>query len=100
MALGRPVVHAAVGGAAEMIAPGRNGYLFPVGDTRALVERLAALADRGAAPRAWARRRAPRCEARFSERAMVERYEQTLTLELATARSQRENLRRNLLAAH
>jgi glycosyltransferase involved in cell wall biosynthesis len=92
MALGRPVVHADVGGAAEMIRPGRNGFLFAVGDTAALVERLAALADRGACRRMGARAREA-VEARFSERAMVERYEKTL-LELAITRSKHANLRK------
>jgi glycosyltransferase involved in cell wall biosynthesis len=92
MALARPVVHSDVGGAAEMIRPGRNGFLFPVGDTAALVERLAALADRGACRRMGARAREA-VESRFSERAMVERYEKTF-LELATIRSKHENLRK------
>jgi glycosyltransferase involved in cell wall biosynthesis len=92
MALARPVVHSDVGGAAEMIRPGRNGYLFPVGDTAALVERLAALADRGACERMGARARET-VESRFSERAMVERYEKTL-LELASIRRKHENLRK------
>src|SRR5437588_627517 len=45
MALGRPVVHPDVGGAAEMIHSGQDGWLFPVGDTATLVDRLAVLAD-------------------------------------------------------
>jgi glycosyltransferase involved in cell wall biosynthesis len=92
MALARPVVHADLGGAAEMITPGHNGFLFPVGDTPALVERLAALAE----PQLRSRMGAAAREivaARFAERAMVERYEQTL-LELETTRSKREHLRR------
>ena len=91
MALERPVVHADLGGAAEMIAPGHNGFLFPVGDTPALVERLAALTE----PRLRRRMGAAAREtvaSRFAERAMVDRYEQTL-LELDTARSKREHLR-------
>lgn len=92
MALGRPVVHSDVGGAAEMIRPGRNGFLFPVNDTAALVERLAALAERGACQRMGARAREA-VEARFSERAMVERYEKTF-LELATTRSKHESIRK------
>jgi len=36
-----------IGGAAEMIRPGENGFLFPVGDTGALIDRLARLADHG-----------------------------------------------------
>jgi len=78
MALGKPVVHADVGGAAEMIAPGWNGYLFPVGDTEALAGRLALLADREIAARMGQRARQI-VERFFSERRMVERYESTLS---------------------
>jgi glycosyltransferase involved in cell wall biosynthesis len=92
MALGRPVVHSEVGGAAEMIRPGRNGFLFPVGDTGALVERLAALSDRAMCERMGVKAREV-VEAQFSERAMVERYEKML-LELDSKRIQHENLRR------
>jgi glycosyltransferase involved in cell wall biosynthesis len=81
MALGRPVVHAKIGGAAEMIRPGDNGFLFPVGDTQALVGKLGILADRGDCQRMGRAARAL-VEARFSEREMVDRYEQVL-LDLA-----------------
>lgn len=77
MALRRPVVHSDVGGAAEMIFPGRNGFLFPVGDTRALVEKLAVLADR-AVSRSMGHDARAVVEARFSEKTMVDRYEQVL----------------------
>jgi glycosyltransferase involved in cell wall biosynthesis len=93
MALGKPVVHSHIGGAAEMIRPGENGFLFPVGDTQALVERLAALAPRETRRRAGLAARAT-VEARFSESAMIERYE-SLLLELNSARSNRGNLRTN-----
>jgi glycosyltransferase involved in cell wall biosynthesis len=74
MALGRPLVHADVGGAAEMIVPGWNGLLFRRGDTQALVGHLTLLAD--AARREPMGRNARRAvESRFSERAMVDRYE-------------------------
>jgi glycosyltransferase involved in cell wall biosynthesis len=92
MALGRPVVHSSVGGAAEMIRAGRNGYLFPVGDTESLAGRLAALSERGTRERMGLRARET-VESRFTERAMVDRYERTLT-ELATTRSRHENLRK------
>jgi len=92
LALGRPVVHAEVGGAAEMIEPGRNGYLFAPGDTPALVERLTQLADPALRRRMAAPARAT-VELRFSERAMVERYETGLE-ELTIARRKRENHRR------
>jgi glycosyltransferase involved in cell wall biosynthesis len=92
MALGRPVVHADLGGAADMIQPWREGFLFPVGDTAALVERLAALADPELRRRMGAQARCT-VEARFSERAMVDRYETTLQ-ELAIARRKRGHLRK------
>ena len=85
MALGRPVVHSAIGGAAEMIRPGENGFLFPVGDTAALVERLGRLNDRAERER-MGRKARETVETRFSERAMVERYERTL-VDLCATRS-------------
>jgi glycosyltransferase involved in cell wall biosynthesis len=97
MALGRPVVLSDIGGAAEMVRPGAEGFLFPAGDTRALVERLAALADESLRrPMGAAAREA--VLARFSEGAMVDRYE-ALLQELVLTRRQRENLRRSA-AAH
>jgi glycosyltransferase involved in cell wall biosynthesis len=85
MALGRPVVHSDIGGAAEMIRPGENGFLFPVGDTAALVDRLGRLVDRSDRERMGKKARET-VETRFSERAMVERYERML-LELCGAHS-------------
>jgi glycosyltransferase involved in cell wall biosynthesis len=97
MALGRPVVLSNIGGAAEMVRPGADGFLFPAGDTRALVERLAALADESLRrPMGAAAREA--VLARFTESAMVERYE-TLLQELVLTRRQRENVRGSA-AAH
>jgi len=85
MAMSKPLVHSDVGGAAEMIVPGRNGFLFPVGDTRALVDKLAILADRVVSGRMGNDARAT-VETHFSERTMVDRYEQML-LEICRARS-------------
>ncbi len=93
MALGRPVVHSDIGGAAEMVLDGENGFLFPVGDTPALVRRLAELAEPARRVRMGAAAR-ELVVARFSERAMVERYETTL-LKLETKWRQRDNLRRS-----
>ncbi len=92
MAQAKPVVHSDVGGAAELIRPGRNGFLFPVGDTGALVDRLAQLAERALCERTGARAREV-VETHFSERSMIERYEKTL-LELETTRSKHANVRR------
>jgi glycosyltransferase involved in cell wall biosynthesis len=78
MAFRRPVVHSAVGGAAEMIIDGRNGLLFPVGDTEALVERLARLADPEVCRLMGDRARGV-VEMLFTERGMVDRYEKLLT---------------------
>jgi glycosyltransferase involved in cell wall biosynthesis len=68
-----------------------------VGDTRALADGLAALADPALRARMGAAARET-VEARFSERAMLDRYEATL-IELASTRSQREQIRRSA-AAH
>lgn len=88
MALGRPVVHAEVGGAAEMILPGRNGYLFPAGDTGALAGKLALLAER-AVSRSMGENARQVVRRHFSEKTMVDRYEQLL-LELGGKPSARE----------
>lgn len=77
MALGKPVVHSDVGGASEMIFPGRNGFLFAVGDTGSLVAKLAILADRSVSCRMGDNAREV-ADALFSERAMVDRYERVL----------------------
>ncbi|HJR71293.1 MAG TPA: glycosyltransferase, partial [Gammaproteobacteria bacterium] len=82
MALGKPVVHSAVGGAAEIIAPGSTGLLFPVGDTPALVDRLAMLAD-GPLRSAMGQRARAAVVKSFSESAMVDAYERLL-LKLAS----------------
>ena len=97
MALGRPVVLSDIGGAAEMVRPGENGFLFPAHDTPALVAALGALADPAARERMGAAARTT-VEARFSERAMVDRYEGLLQ-QLVLTRNQRDNLRRSA-AAH
>ena len=97
MALARPVVHSDIGGAAEMIRPGHEGYLFPAGDTPMLVEKLAALADGGERARMGAIARET-VRARFAERHMIDRYE-SLLQETALTRSQRDSLR-NSATAH
>jgi len=97
LALGRPVVHADVGGAAEMIQSGHDGWLFPVGDTATLVDRLGVLADPVLRARMSENARATVAQ-RFSERAMVEHYEALLT-DISATRSKSEQLR-NRATAH
>lgn len=77
MAMSRPVVHSEVGGGAELVLPGYNGYLFPVGDTPALVRCLSMLADREHAALLGRNARGV-VETKFSEKAMVLRYERLL----------------------
>jgi glycosyltransferase involved in cell wall biosynthesis len=96
MALERPVVHSDIGGAAEMIRPGHEGYLFPAGDTPMLVEKLAALANGEERARMGAIARET-VRARFAERDMIERYE-SLLQETALTRSQRDSLRKSATA--
>lgn len=97
MALGRPVVHPDVGGAAEMIHSGQDGWLFPVGDTDTLVDRLAVLADPVVRARMGENARLS-VASRFSEHAMVERYEELL-FEICATRSKSGALR-NRATAH
>jgi glycosyltransferase involved in cell wall biosynthesis len=77
MALGKPFVHSDVGGAAELIYTGWNGFLFPSGDAAAFVARLRLLADPKRA-RVMGLNARQAVENRFSERTMVDRYEQLL----------------------
>jgi len=46
MAMGKPMVISAIGGAAEQVRDGENGYLFPAGDVGALIVALNKLADK------------------------------------------------------
>ncbi len=74
MALGTPVFASRVGGLAEVIEDGRSGALFPAGDAAALaalVARLAAAPDWGAALGAAARARQ---RERYTLAAMGEAY--------------------------
>lgn len=45
MALGKPMVMSAIGGAEEQVREGDNGYLFPAGDVEALAKALRKQAD-------------------------------------------------------
>src|SRR5205814_768683 len=77
MAMAKPLVHSQVGGATELIEPGRNGMLFPPGDTGALVECLSQLKDPDIRL-AMGRSGRAKAEAAFDEGAMIDRYEQLL----------------------
>lgn len=74
MAMGRPIVLSDVGGASEMVVPRWNGLLFPVHDTDAYVDRLAALRDPAVLRQMGANAR-QMIERRFSAAVMADRYE-------------------------
>lgn len=74
MALGKAIVLSDVGGASEMVVPRWNGMLFPVNDTDAYVDRLAALSDPAVSAHMGSNAR-HLMERRFSATLMVDRYE-------------------------
>ena len=77
MALSRPVVLSAVGGAAEQVSDGVEGRLFPAGDVQALTTALQGLWPREVAARMGAAARA-RALAHFSQTVMLAGYRQLL----------------------
>ncbi len=91
MALCKPVVHSNVGGAAEMIHPGYNGFLFRVNDTAALVQHLMRLTNRDDRQSIGAQARII-VEKRFSEHRMIESYE-SLLLKLTADSNDRRSKR-------
>lgn len=78
MAMGRPVVLTDIGGAAEMVSEGVNGFLVPPGDTSALVEKLEILVTDKAARKTMGERARELVGDRFSFEAMLEQYEKLL----------------------
>lgn len=74
MALGVPGVLSDIGGANEMVSDGRNGWVFPAGDTAALVAALARLAD-PALRAQLGEAAAQRVATEFTLETMVNRYE-------------------------
>lgn len=73
MALGKPMVMSMIGGAAEQIRHGENGYLYSRGDIPALAEALHKLSDRQLCRKMGARARSI-VAGRFSVQAMVGAY--------------------------
>jgi len=74
MAMGVPMVMSNTGGASEIVDDGGTGRLFPVGDTAALVEHLAALTDRPLRL-SLATAAATRVRQAFTAERMADRYE-------------------------
>lgn len=77
MAMGRPVVLSDVGGAAEMVVPGWNGLLYPVGNSLDYLNCLLRLSD-SASARRMGRHARRMVEEKFSVELMTVRYERLL----------------------
>jgi glycosyltransferase involved in cell wall biosynthesis len=74
MSMGVPAVLSDQGGAREMVSDGVHGFVFPTGDTQALVDALRRLHPLDARERMGARA-AEQVAARFRHADMVDRYE-------------------------
>jgi glycosyltransferase involved in cell wall biosynthesis len=91
MALGRPMVMTRIGGAAEQVEDGVDGWLYPAGDVPALAEALGRFAQPGRAF-AMGRLAAARTRARFDVARMVAQYRDMLE-ELAARHPKRVGAR-------
>lgn len=76
LAVGTPVVAAAVGGVAEVVRDGENGFLVPAGDARALADAVRRIGD--AEVRARLAAAAPASVARFGREHVYGRLEAIL----------------------
>jgi glycosyltransferase involved in cell wall biosynthesis len=88
MALGKPMVMTRIGGAAEQIVHGANGYLYPRGDIAALIRALRRLRE-GQRCRVMGARARATVAGRFSIEAMIAAYAD-LFAGLASAPAMRE----------
>lgn len=75
MACGRPVVASDAGGTAELIVPGRTGFVVAVGDAQAAADRVVALLRDSGAREAMGRAARERAVAEFGLGGVVSRYE-------------------------
>lgn len=77
MAMGKPVVLSDVGGASEMVVPGWNGLLYPVGNSLDYLNCLLRLSDSASSRRMGVHARTM-VEQRFAAGLMTDRYEALL----------------------
>lgn len=75
MAMERPVVMSNIGGAAEMVKEGVNGFLFPPGDIATLAEKLALLARNSEIRKRMSLQARRLVRERFSFETMLQEYE-------------------------
>ena len=78
MAMGLPVILSRIGGAAEMVEDGRNGFLYPPGEIEALTGYLALLAGDAELSRKIGEAARTRVQERFLFDEMVEEYRRLL----------------------
>ncbi|MEN3363282.1 MAG: hypothetical protein V7606_556 [Burkholderiales bacterium] len=78
MALGKPMVMSMIGGAAEQVTDGDNGYLYARGDIASLVDALHKLHDREKCRQLGARARSLTAQ-RFSVKLMADAYAELFT---------------------
>ncbi|GEJ57618.1 glycosyltransferase family 4 protein [Anaeromyxobacter diazotrophicus] len=78
LAMGKPVVAAAIGGVSEIVVPGENGLLVAPRDTAAFASAVARLAADRELLRGLSARARPSVEARFSVQQMARRTEAVL----------------------
>lgn len=78
MALGKPTVMSDIGGAAEQVTPGANGFLFPAGSVDGLTACLRRLADPQTRME-MGLRAASRVASEFDVHKMVQSYERLLS---------------------
>jgi glycosyltransferase involved in cell wall biosynthesis len=83
LAAGKPVVATRVGGNPEVVADGRNGFLVPREDPKALAEKILLLLGDPALAASFGQRGRMRVDPEFSLTTMVQRYEDLYTACLA-----------------
>lgn len=79
MAMGRPVVLSDIGGAAEMVQEGVNGFLYPPGDIPALAQKLLLLARDAPTRERMALQARRMVRERFSFDSMLREYEKLIS---------------------
>jgi glycosyltransferase involved in cell wall biosynthesis len=93
MAMGMPMVMSEIGGASEIITEGKEGYLFPAGDTVKLVEKLKLCAEPSHA-RLLGENAARKVRDEFQHQTMCDAYRNLFHELIAESKSKKLNLSR------
>ena len=84
MAVGKPIVATRCGGPEEIIVDNETGFLVPVGDTRAIAERVKLLIDDSELASQMGRKGRQRVKEHFSMEKYISSIEQVITKTIAT----------------